>query len=65
MLVTSFIIFSSVADCQISDLLWTCLNLFSASRYKLATKTLILFPWRDDPHFGMSSIYLALFVYAI
>jgi len=36
----------------VSDVLWACLNMFSGSTYTLATKTLLVFPWNDNPHDG-------------
>ena len=39
-------------DYSTSDVLWECLNMFSAATYKLATKSLIMFTWRSNPHLG-------------
>nr|CAB3267806.1 X-ray repair cross-complementing protein 5 [Phallusia mammillata] len=44
--------YGSKPDHQISDVLWACLNMFSGTTYKLSSKTLLLFTWNDDPHFG-------------
>ncbi|CAK8674751.1 unnamed protein product [Clavelina lepadiformis] len=37
---------------QMSEVFWESLNMLSATSYKLAAKSLIVFTWNDNPHFG-------------
>lgn len=45
-------------DHQISDLLWCCSSIFSKTTVNLASKTLILFTWNDNPHQGDRNAHL-------
>ena len=50
-------IFMVIPGYQVSDVLWACLNMFSSSTYTLASKTLLIFPWNDNPHGGKLFVY--------